>query len=134
MSPPLSEEFDTVVMATGRKAHLDALHLDRVGVRVGLPFLFLFFLHLSRSLSLLLSHFRPGTAQKIIANENDVTTNDNIYALGDVALGRPELTPTAIQAGKFLARRLYLVPPPLLSLSLSPSHYHPHPPPHCLAF
>ena len=31
----------------------------------------------------------------------------NIYAVGDVLEGKPELTPVAIQAGRLLARRLY---------------------------
>ena len=30
-----------------------------------------------------------------------------IYAVGDVAHGKPELTPVAIQAGRFLMRRLF---------------------------
>jgi len=32
---------------------------------------------------------------------------ENIYAIGDVAHGRPELTPPAIMAGRFLAERLF---------------------------
>lgn len=35
------------------------------------------------------------------------TNVSNIYAIGDVQKGRLELTPMAIQAGKFLARRLF---------------------------
>ena len=31
----------------------------------------------------------------------------NIFAIGDVVEGCPELTPVAIHAGKLLARRLY---------------------------
>lgn len=34
-------------------------------------------------------------------------STSHIFALGDVAHGRPELTPPAIRAGKLLARRLY---------------------------
>jgi len=45
--------------------------------------------------------------EKIIVNEKDQTTVPHIYALGDVAKGRPELTPSAIMAGKLLAKRLY---------------------------
>jgi len=44
---------------------------------------------------------------KIIAGEDDRTSVDNIYALGDVVEGRLELTPTAIMAGKLLAHRLF---------------------------
>uniref|UniRef100_A0A1I8FB89 Pyr_redox_2 domain-containing protein n=1 Tax=Macrostomum lignano TaxID=282301 RepID=A0A1I8FB89_9PLAT len=35
------------------------------------------------------------------------TTCESIYAIGDAAEGRPQLTPAAIQAGRMLARRLY---------------------------
>lgn len=31
----------------------------------------------------------------------------NIYAVGDVLEGRPELTPVAIHAGRLLARRMF---------------------------
>lgn len=37
----------------------------------------------------------------------DKTNVDNIYGIGDLADGKPELTPVAIQAGKLLARRLF---------------------------
>ena len=32
---------------------------------------------------------------------NEQTTVPNVYAVGDVLTGRPELTPVAIQAGKY---------------------------------
>ena len=38
---------------------------------------------------------------------NEETSVPNIYAIGDVMDGCPELTPVAIHAGKLLARRLY---------------------------
>lgn len=44
---------------------------------------------------------------KIIAEDDDKTSVDNIYAIGDVCQGRLELTPAAIMAGKLLARRLF---------------------------
>jgi thioredoxin reductase (NADPH) len=44
---------------------------------------------------------------KIIAADDDKTSVDNIYAIGDVCEGRLELTPTAIMAGRMLAARLY---------------------------
>jgi thioredoxin reductase (NADPH) len=44
---------------------------------------------------------------KIIAGDDDTTAVDNIFAIGDVVLGRLELTPTAIMAGKLLAARLF---------------------------
>ena len=44
---------------------------------------------------------------KILTNEKEQTNIENIYAIGDVAYGRPELTPPAIMAGRLLAERLY---------------------------
>lgn len=38
---------------------------------------------------------------------NEETTVSGVFALGDAVEGAPELTPTAIQAGKLLARRLF---------------------------
>eukprot|EP01128_Nolandella_sp_AFSM9_P006738 TRINITY_DN3535_c0_g1_i1.p1 TRINITY_DN3535_c0_g1~~TRINITY_DN3535_c0_g1_i1.p1 ORF type:complete len:655 (+),score=125.16 TRINITY_DN3535_c0_g1_i1:196-1965(+) len=76
-------EHDTVIFATGRSAHLDALHLERAGVQVG------------------------SKKAKIVANDDDETTSPSVFAVGDCVLGRPELTPTAIMAGKYLARRMF---------------------------
>jgi len=45
--------------------------------------------------------------QKVIVNEAEQTNKDNIYAIGDIGVGRPELTPVAIQAGKLLSQRLF---------------------------
>ena len=44
---------------------------------------------------------------KIIAGDDDKTSVENIFAIGDVAAGRLELTPTAIMAGRLLAARLF---------------------------
>jgi thioredoxin reductase (NADPH) len=38
---------------------------------------------------------------------NEQTNVPNIYAVGDILQGKPELTPVAIEAGIRLARRLY---------------------------
>jgi thioredoxin reductase (NADPH) len=75
--------FDTVMFATGREAKLDALKLERAGVCVN------------------------EEHRRVMVSHDDKTSVDNIYAIGDIAMNRPELTPTAIQAGKLLARRLY---------------------------
>lgn len=48
--------------------------------------------------------FRSGF---VISNEKEQTNVSNIYAIGDILEGKPELTPVAIQAGRLLARRLY---------------------------
>jgi thioredoxin reductase (NADPH) len=43
----------------------------------------------------------------VITNDADQTNVPNIYAIGDICEGRPQLTPVAIQAGKLLSRRLF---------------------------
>lgn len=45
--------------------------------------------------------------KKIVVNNADQTTVENIFSIGDCAYGRPELTPPAIKAGKLLAKRLF---------------------------
>ena len=77
-----SDEFDTVLFAIGRYPDLDGVHLDKAGVKV---------------------HEKTG---KILAT-NEQTNVEHIYAIGDCLHGVPELTPSAIQAGRLLARRLY---------------------------
>lgn len=76
-----SEEFDTVLWAIGRKGQIESLNLDCAGIEV--------------------------KSDKIPVNEMDQTNIPHIYAIGDIILGRPELTPVAIHAGRLLARRLF---------------------------
>eukprot|EP00062_Callorhinchus_milii_P016298 gi/632967690/ref/XP_007900117.1/ PREDICTED: thioredoxin reductase 2, mitochondrial [Callorhinchus milii] len=76
------DTFDTVMWAVGRTAETKELSLERAGVPVN-----------------------PKTG-KIIVGAGEESSVPNIYAIGDVTEGRPELTPTAIRAGKLLARRL----------------------------
>lgn len=45
--------------------------------------------------------------KKIITGDNEESNVSGIYALGDCAEGRPELTPPAIRAGKLLSQRLF---------------------------
>ncbi|OBS63525.1 hypothetical protein A6R68_07933 [Neotoma lepida] len=45
--------------------------------------------------------------EKIVVDAQEATSVPHIFAIGDVAEGRPELTPTAIKAGKLLAQRLF---------------------------
>ncbi len=73
--------FDCVVWAIGRGALLEALELDRAGVRLDV--------------------------QGFIANDKYQVTNiPGIYAIGDVS-GRAQLTPVAIAAGRRLSDRLF---------------------------
>uniref|UniRef100_R4G4D5 thioredoxin-disulfide reductase (NADPH) n=2 Tax=Rhodnius TaxID=13248 RepID=R4G4D5_RHOPR len=80
---PYSGSFSTVLLAIGRAPNTSGIGLEAVGVKV-----------------------HEGTG-KIMVDDYDRTNVPNIYAVGDVTFGRPELTPTAIQAGKLLVRRLY---------------------------
>jgi len=75
------EGVDTVLVAPGREPNVDNLQLEEAGVEV-----------------------KPGGY--IVANEYSETTADGIYALGDV-VGKVELTPMAIAAGRRLADRLF---------------------------
>ena len=83
LSDGTTDTFDTVVAAVGRTADTKALVLKAAGVAL-----------------------LPGNHGKIVC-ENEATNVPNIYAIGDVLAGRPELTPVAIQAGVRLAKRLY---------------------------
>ncbi|XP_074526732.1 thioredoxin reductase 2, tandem duplicate 2 [Halichoeres trimaculatus] len=77
-----SDTFDSVLWAVGRAPETKALGLDKLGVQLN------------------------KETGKIVVGANESTSVPNIYAFGDIGEGRPELTPTAIKAGKLLARRL----------------------------
>ena len=77
-----SDEFNTVIFAIGRDACTQNIGLDKVGVKMN-----------------------PSNG-KIIHDEKEQTSVPNIYAIGDVLDGKPELTPVAIQAGRLLAKRI----------------------------
>jgi len=76
-----SDDFDTVLFATGRYPDLAGVNLDAANVK---------------------TH-----ANGKILMTNEQTNVENIYALGDCAYDVPELTPSAIQAGRLLAGRLF---------------------------
>uniref|UniRef100_A0A8C2VYT9 Thioredoxin reductase 2 n=1 Tax=Chinchilla lanigera TaxID=34839 RepID=A0A8C2VYT9_CHILA len=75
--------FDTVLWAIGRVPETRSLNLEKAGVNTN-----------------------PKN-QKILVDSQEATSVPHIYAIGDVAEGRPELTPTAIMAGRLLAQRLF---------------------------
>ncbi|SBS85981.1 thioredoxin reductase [Plasmodium ovale curtisi] len=79
----ITEQFDTVLYATGRKGDTSYLNLESVNV------------HINKS-----NH-------KIVADKYSCTNIPTIYAVGDVAENIPELAPVAIKAGEILARRLF---------------------------
>lgn len=78
----LEEEFDTVLLAIGRSPETHRMNLENVGVKL-------------------------AKSGKIVVSDDEKSSVDNIYAIGDCAEGRPELTPPAIMAGRLLARRLF---------------------------
>ncbi|KAL4506638.1 hypothetical protein ABPG72_000209 [Tetrahymena utriculariae] len=77
-----SDVFDTVLLAIGRIPNTKKLGLENVGIPV-------------------------TKSGKIQSDDLDRTNVDNIFAIGDAVDGRMELTPLAIKAGRYLARRLY---------------------------
>uniref|UniRef100_A0AAY4BIM7 thioredoxin-disulfide reductase (NADPH) n=1 Tax=Denticeps clupeoides TaxID=299321 RepID=A0AAY4BIM7_9TELE len=76
------DTFDTVLWAVGRAPETQHLGLEKAGVQIN------------------------QETGKIVVGPDEATSVPNIYAIGDISQGRPELTPTAIKAGKLLARRL----------------------------
>lgn len=77
-----SDEFNTVIFAIGRDPCTQKIGLDKVGVKLN----------------------KDGF---VISNEAEQTNVSNIYAIGDILEGKPELTPVAIHAGRLLSKRLY---------------------------
>jgi len=77
-----TDEFNTVLFAIGRDACTAGIGLENVGVKTN-----------------------PKNG-KVVHDEKEQSSVDNIYAIGDMLDDKPELTPVAIQAGKLLARRL----------------------------
>lgn len=77
-----TEEYDTVLLAIGREADTKNIGLEKIGVVIS----------------------KNG---KIITTDDERSNISNIYAIGDCAEGRPELTPPAIMAGRLLANRLF---------------------------
>eukprot|EP00535_Pseudo-nitzschia_heimii_P007078 CAMPEP_0197189454 /NCGR_PEP_ID=MMETSP1423-20130617/19748_1 /TAXON_ID=476441 /ORGANISM="Pseudo-nitzschia heimii, Strain UNC1101" /LENGTH=600 /DNA_ID=CAMNT_0042641561 /DNA_START=281 /DNA_END=2083 /DNA_ORIENTATION=- len=77
-----SETYDTVLSAVGRTADTEKLGLEAVNVVT-------------------------NPKNRKIVTKCEQSSVPNIYAVGDVMDGCPELTPVAIQAGVTLARRLF---------------------------
>ncbi|KAG8005742.1 Thioredoxin reductase 1 [Nibea albiflora] len=77
------EEFDMVLLADGRKASTSDIGLECVGVQCN------------------------QDTGRILVNERDETSVDNIYAIGSVQHGRPSTTGLSVHSGTLLARRLY---------------------------
>ena len=78
----LNENFDTILLAVGRKPDLSKINIENTNIKL-------------------------STNGKIIVDKFDKTNINNIFAIGDISEGRPELAPPAIMAGKLLAKRLF---------------------------
>jgi thioredoxin reductase (NADPH) len=76
------EEFNTVLVAVGRESTTTTIGLENIGLK-------------------------PGKNGKIVTDDSDQTSVPNVYCIGDNAMGKPELTPVAIQAGRLLSKRLF---------------------------
>lgn len=89
--------WDTVLFATGRRPVISAMKLDKAGIEV------------------------DSVTGKILVNSHDASSIPHIYAIGDVAMGRQELTPVAILAGKLLSKRLFGGSTDLMKYSMVPT-------------
>lgn len=78
----LTDTYDTVLFAIGRRPLTRELKPENIGLKL-----------------------IPETDKVDAVNEQ--TNVPNVYAVGDVLNGKPELTPVAIHAGRLLARRLF---------------------------
>ncbi|KAL3806539.1 hypothetical protein ACHAXA_006592 [Cyclostephanos tholiformis] len=76
------DEYDTVLGAIGRTGDTSKLGLINAGIV-------------------------PNPKNGKIPAVHEQTTTPNVYVIGDVMEGCPELTPVAIHAGKMLVRRLF---------------------------
>lgn len=81
-SDSTTDIYDTVLYAIGRYADTHKLDIDKLGIKT-------------------------TTDGKILTNDIEQTNIPNIYAIGDILDGKPELTPVAIRTGEILARRLF---------------------------
>ena len=75
------DDFNTVLFAIGRVANPTALGAQNTTIAL-------------------------DRAGRVIVDEFDRTNVPNVYCIGDMASGRPELTPVAIASGRGLAQRL----------------------------
>lgn len=76
-----SDTYDSVLYAIGRQALTANLNLDAVGVKTD----------------------KRG---KVITDDEERTDAPHVYALGDVLVDKPELTPVAARTGRLIAKRL----------------------------
>lgn len=87
------------MIATGRDPDTRGLGLDKAGVQMIEKYNSNNIVHIFITVL-----YRSG----YIPTVYEQTNVPHIYAIGDVQLGKLELTPLAIQAGRLLARRLFV--------------------------
>ncbi len=78
----LEDDFDTVIVANNRTGDTASLKLVNAGIK-------------------------SAAGGRLRVNDSDQTTVPHIFAIGDVAVGRPESTPATARTGQLLARRLF---------------------------
>lgn len=106
-----SEDYDTVVWATGRSPATGELGLQTIGIALdasgkvvgGGPAVAAAAASSAGAAELTGSVLQRGASASIWS---ETTSVPSVHALGDVLAGTPELTPVAIKAGKLLARRI----------------------------
>ncbi|XP_066997444.2 thioredoxin reductase 1, cytoplasmic [Anabrus simplex] len=79
----VSGNYNTVLFAVGREACTKNIGLAEIGVILNTD------------------------NGKVICDDEEKSSLDHVYAIGDVLDGRLELTPVAVEAGRNLAQRLY---------------------------
>ncbi|KAG1683808.1 Thioredoxin reductase 3 [Nymphon striatum] len=77
----IEDEYNTVLIAIGRDPCTHTIGIENTGVKMN----------------------KSGTFPVV----NEQTNIPHIYAVGDILEDKPKLTPVAIQAGKFLSRRIF---------------------------
>uniref|UniRef100_A0A914W4D5 thioredoxin-disulfide reductase (NADPH) n=1 Tax=Plectus sambesii TaxID=2011161 RepID=A0A914W4D5_9BILA len=92
-----SQVYDTVLWAIGRQPRLQPLNLQAANVQL---------------------NQKNG---KVIVDDEERSSNPSVFAIGDIAQGRPELTPVAISTGQLLARRLFAKSSRLMNYDMIPT-------------
>ena len=90
--------FDSVVFAVGRDAETAKINLKgnnqfQIYILAWPLLIYFYFMLFLSGIGVVLNE-KNG---KVLHDENEKTNVDNIYAIGDVLDGKPELTPVAIQ-------------------------------------
>lgn len=77
----IEEDYNTIIVAIGRDPATKTIGCEKVGVQL--------------------------TRDGYVVHTDEQTTCPYVYAVGDILEDRPEMAPTAAQAGKLLVRRIF---------------------------